>query len=305
MSHRTTVKHNKLIDEYDCSGNGPRPPVPGKESRTQKMTETTNSMAPPTMAPLPNASLPTNIPVDSMAELNRAAKWQEKLSNLLSDEKGVELLNRFVTSEAGPHSIDTIHLQFYFACEGLKHQTDEHTIRRAIGAIYRNYLRRDIQVSTELRNTIKQIFKGELPVNVNIFDKVQKTVEKKINDTTYPCFLCSEIYRRHIEEVQNAIAANNMSMPSATVSGRLSSSSPSSSSSSTTSLSSYDSMGACSISLQEHSKKNAILPTLHEDSELTIADEPTAKTLDNSVPTLTEDWLLATQKRRLEIRPPG
>lgn len=297
MSQPTIGKHNKLIDEYECSGNGPRPPVPGQESRLHKMTESSSSTAMdfPKMAPPSLATTQSDI----LAERSRAAKWQEKLSNLFSDKKGVELFQRFVESEAGPHSIHTIHLEFYFACEGLKQQSDENIIRQIIGAIYRKYLRKEIQVSTELRNTIKKIIKGEMPTNANVLDTVQKSVENVISQTTYPSFLGSDLYLQYVEELQNAATTGGCIVPSASLTAS------SSSSSSTTSLSSYDSLGACSTNLQEHLTKNSILPTLHEDSELAIAEAATANKLVSSNPKLTEDLLLATQKRRLEVRPPG
>lgn len=303
MSQKTIGKHNKLIDEYECSGNGPRPPVPGEESRLHKMTESSGSTAMafafPIKTPLSSNLSPATHPNDLIAERTRVGKWQEKLSNLLSDKKGVELFQRFVESEAGPHGIHTIHLEFYFACEGLKQQTDEIIIRQIIGAIYRKYLRKEIQVSPELRNSIKKINKGEIPANANILDTVQKSVENSISQTTYPSFLNSDLYRQHVEELQNAVAVGSFVAPTASLTAS------SSSSSSTTSLSSYDTLGACSTTLQEHLTKNSILPTLHEDAELAIAEDTTSKSLVSSNPKLTKDLLLATQKRRLEVRPPG
>lgn len=134
----------KEIDEYECSGNGPRPPVPGKESRTTKMIETaasTSSSAAAAAAAAATAAAvaPFSVPHadDILADCARVAKWRDKLSNLLSDKKGVELFQKFVEDEAGPHGIYTIHLEFYFACEGLKQQTDQKTVRQIIGAIYR------------------------------------------------------------------------------------------------------------------------------------------------------------------------
>lgn len=160
MSQSNQAKVNKAIDEYECSGNGPRPPVPGKES---KMTEASSTASATAAGPSCSvnvtasanasnanvggsvrsgsiASLPpfTGSPTeDAQAESIRVAKWNEHLDNLLADKKGMDLFRRFVEHEAGPHGIHTIRLEFLFACEGLKEHSDENMMRQIIGAIYR------------------------------------------------------------------------------------------------------------------------------------------------------------------------
>lgn len=49
------------------------------------------------------------------------------------------------------------------------------------------------------------------------------------------------------------------------------------------------------------------LPTLHEDSELVMSERSTLMktSTDRHLPKLTHEMLLATQKGRLEVRPPG
>lgn len=137
----TKVAAAKEIDEYECSGNGPRPPVPGKESRTTKMTETgcpsTSTAGAGAVAAVAQPTFVVPHADDILADCARVKKWREKLSNLLSDEKGVDLFQKFVEYEAGPHGTYTIHLEFYFACEGLKQETNPKTARDAIHAIYR------------------------------------------------------------------------------------------------------------------------------------------------------------------------
>lgn len=66
-----------------------------------------------------------------------------------------------------------------------------------------------------------------------------------------------------------------------------------------------------SISATDTLPRSSTLPTLHEDSELSLCDdfeklrvEGGRKSADMPI-RLTHDLLLATQKRRLEIRPPG
>lgn len=61
-------------------------------------------------------------------------RWAHTLSYLLEDREGVELFKRYVEQEGAIHRD---RLNFYFACEGLKQQTDPDKIKQMIGAIYK------------------------------------------------------------------------------------------------------------------------------------------------------------------------
>lgn len=168
MQNSKVINATKEIDEYECSGTGPRPPVPGRENRMSKMTETgatstanacaaaaaasaaattsastmaATSAATSTTMMAPAAAnykqFATSQADEKLSEIARVKKWRDKLSYLLSDTSGVNLFQRFVEEEAGPHGPYTIDLEFYFACEGLKQHTDPKTVRQLIGAIYR------------------------------------------------------------------------------------------------------------------------------------------------------------------------
>lgn len=120
-------KQSKEFNEYE-GGNGPRPPVPGKESETAKMTTEGAS----------NSTSSSNSNRSSDAEHSfsaRIRKWQESFTCLLADNEGVELLLKFVEEEAGVDSINFIRLKLYFAVEGLKLQREEKLIRRLIRRI--------------------------------------------------------------------------------------------------------------------------------------------------------------------------
>lgn len=77
--------------------------------------------------------------IETQSDLSRGSppsflKWAQTLSYLLEDREGVELFKRYVESEGG---ISADRLNFYFACEGLKQQTDPEKVKSMIGAIYR------------------------------------------------------------------------------------------------------------------------------------------------------------------------
>ncbi|KAH8363576.1 hypothetical protein KR084_011757 [Drosophila pseudotakahashii] len=339
-------------DDNECSG--PRPPVPGEESRVKKMTEgvaETSKNSPPSY-------------------LN----WARTLNHLLEDRDGVELFKKYVEEEAPAYND---HLNFYFACEGLKQQTDPEKIKQIIGAIYRFLRKSQLSISDDLRAQIKAIKTNpELPLSPHIFDPMQRHVEVTIRDNIYPTFLCSEMYILYIQQM--SAQQERFSSSGATGSGGSAGSSGSGGSSlvgacalppSNTAYSATTKQqhqqhlqqlvppgafinlpvssvsgppaGTCSasgsvygpstsasssgsISATDTLPRSSTLPTLHEDSVLSLCDDfekvqmqeagggslgsgsvgANARAPDYPI-RLTRDLLIATQKRRLEIRPPG
>ncbi|KPU72806.1 uncharacterized protein Dana_GF22991, isoform B [Drosophila ananassae] len=328
-------------DDNECSG--PRPPVPGEESRVKKMTEgvtETSKNSPPSY-------------------LN----WARTLNHLLEDRDGVELFKKYVEEEAPAYND---HLNFYFACEGLKQQTDPEKVKQIIGAIYRFLRKSQLSISDDLRAQIKAIKSNpDLPLSPHIFDPMQHHVEVTIRDNIYPTFLCSEMYILYIQQMSALQERCNSS-------GATGSGSAGSSGSGGSCGSSLAGAGACaipaattvkqqqqqlvppgafinlpvssvsgppagtcsasgsvygpstsasssgSISATDTLPRSSTLPTLHEDSVLSLCDDfekvqvqdggggsaGGARAPDYPM-RLTRDLLIATQKRRLEIRPPG
>ncbi|XP_058823873.1 axin isoform X2 [Topomyia yanbarensis] len=285
------------FDDTTCSG--PRPPVPGKESR-RKMTDTLNSEK--------SRDSPPNY-----------YRWSEKLSYLLEDVDGAELFKRFVELQGDEHSNQ---LNFYFACEGLKQQRDNDKMTQLIGAIYKRFLKRaprgsKLHVSESMRNMIKAGLKNEILLAPDIFDQMQADVAAVIGNTTYPNFLQSDLYIQYIQNMQTSSGSGSGATSCTGIPLGISGASTGALSSMTNSSSMSE--------LVLHS--SSALPTLHEDSELVNADSieqlygalgpgiaGSSISVISSVSgagsgkpamTLTKDALMATQKRRLEMRPPG
>ncbi|XP_060650335.1 axin isoform X2 [Drosophila nasuta] len=332
MSHPLGLRKH---DDNECSG--PRPPVPGEESRVKKMTEgviDTSKNSPPSY-------------------LN----WARTLNHLLEDRDGVELFKKYVEEEAPAYND---HLNFYFACEGLKQQTDPEKVKQIIGAIYRFLRKSQLSISDDLRTQIKAIKNNEIPLSPHIYDPMQQHVETTIRDNIYPSFLCSEMYIQYIQQMSavqerfsttasgsagssgsgGSCGSNNGSvtgacalpaatakqllvttaggasmppgvfinlpvssgnvLPAGTCSASGSVYGPSTSASSSGSISATDTL-----------PRSSTLPTLHEDSELSLCDDFEKVQVEGGRAQidypmrLTRDLLIATQKRRLEIRPPG
>ncbi|XP_065370738.1 axin isoform X2 [Calliphora vicina] len=351
MSHTSGYRK---YDDNECSG--PRPPVPGEECRVRKMTE----------------GLGEHMRNSPPSYLN----WARTLNHLLEDRDGVELFKKYVEEEAPAYND---HLNFYFACEGLKQQTDPEKIKQIIQAIYRFLRKSTLSVSEDLRRNIKAGLKNEIPLSPNIFDEMQKHVENTIRDNIYPSFLCSEMYILYIQQM--SAAHERFSSSGGPTTGLASCSTGSSSSSgascgsnnggggaaaitagggggacalpfagastssgkvssslgpiinlpaSTSAAIGASTAGSCSasgsvygpstsasssgsVSATDTLPRSSTLPTLHEDSELSLSDDLEKLRVEGGrvsadMPMgmrLTRDLLLATQKRRLEIRPPG
>ncbi|XP_037947244.1 axin isoform X2 [Teleopsis dalmanni] len=328
MSHSLGFRKH---DDNECSG--PRPPVPGEESRTKKMTEGVTECS-------------RNTPPSYL-------NWARTLNHLLEDRDGVELFKKYVEEEDPAYND---HLNFYFACEGLKQQTDPEKIKQIIGAIYRFLRKSKLSISDDLRRTIKAGLKNEITLNPNIYDSMQQHVETTIRENIYPAFLCSDMYILYIQQM-SAVHERFISGPNGSGSGSSSGAScgsnvsniaatsgacslPISNTSKTASTTAgpflnfaisasnaLPSTGLCSasgsvygpstsasssgsVSATDTLPRSSTLPTLHEDSELSLYDDfeklrAEGRTSADIPIRLTHDLLLATQKRRLEIRPPG
>lgn len=61
-------------------------------------------------------------------------RWAESLQYLLQDRNGVELFKKYADSQGGA---DADRVKFYFACEGLKQQTDPQKVKNIVIAIYK------------------------------------------------------------------------------------------------------------------------------------------------------------------------
>jgi axin 1 len=226
-------------------------------------------------------------------------KWARTLSSLLEDREGVELFKKYVELEGGIHSD---RLNFYFACEGLKQQSDPDKVKQIIGAIYRFLKKSELTVPEDVRRAVKAGLKDELILTPDVYDQMQHDVERIINETTYPNFLQSEMYLQHVQQAtQYAIERSQITQAIT----------------STTSAS-------CSTTISETSSKflsrSSTLPTLMEEAAdgstgdlneavgftETINRVPSSNSSSNKVPmSLTKDALMATQRRRLEMRPQG
>lgn len=226
-------------------------------------------------------------------------KWARTLNSLLEDHDGVELFKKYVELEGGVHQD---RLKFYFACEGLKQEKNGAKVKPIIGAIYRFLRKTELPVPENIRQTIKVGLKDDnFVLTPDLFDQMQQDVESIISDTTYPNFLQSEMYVQYVQNYQSAIERSHGPAGQITTTNTTTATSSSISESSSKFLS-----------------RSSTLPTLHEEGDGPGADGSDSgaaggySEASNRVPTisskamsLTKDALMVTQRRRLEMRPPG
>ncbi|XP_075231655.1 protein axin isoform X2 [Lycorma delicatula] len=224
-------------------------------------------------------------------------RWARHLHALLQDPDGVALFRSYLESEGRSHA-DT--LEFWFACEGLRKQTDPKHITRLVKAIYRRYfLKTQLKIGEELRKAVNEKIKEAsntgATLDAAVFDRSQKEVERLITETTYPNFLQSDLYLQHVQTVQNGSSSS---------SGSASGSSSGSSNGSCSGSSGGIAVGSGSITTVSNTVTSSCLATLHEDCELGASDTVAHSTPPLTALPLTRDMLLVTQKRRAsELRP--
>lgn len=242
-------------------------------------------------------------------------QWARTLSSLLEDREGAELFKSYVEQEGGIHKE---RLNFYFACEGLKQESDPEKTKKIIGLIYSKILKKsDLHVPNEVKQLVKAGLKDEAPISPRIYDQMQKDVKRIIQETTYPNFLQSEMYLNYVQQAtaqgcaSGEGAVDDISLNECLLQAQVLTSTNTTISSSTIS----------EASSKFILSRSSTLPTLMEEgdgSSLTdlaegaigFSNEPMNRAPLNvsntKIPlSLTKDALMATQRRRLEMRSPG
>lgn len=108
----------------------------------------------------------------------------------------IELFREYVKSKGQIHKN---RLDFYFACEGLKQQTDSTTITNMILSIYRFLLKNKIKVPDEVRSSINRTLKSGSP-KTDVFDPILEIVENVICATTYEDFCGTDIFLKCVDK---------------------------------------------------------------------------------------------------------
>ncbi|CAH2106094.1 unnamed protein product [Euphydryas editha] len=184
-------------------------------------------------------------------------RWARTLHHLLEDAEGVRLFRKFVGGAGGLH-VDR--LNFYFAVQGLRQETEPAKIRQVVSAIYKFLRKSQLAMPEELKQRVKQLLKDGDNIEKTIFDNMEQEVTRAITESTYQSFLRSEAYVSYVSAATQPLSSPDASPP--------------------------------------HSREMCVggLATLHEGQELAAGGVGGVGAVGAR---LTHDALLATQSRRL------
>lgn len=172
------------------------------------------------------------------------------------------------------------------------------------------------KLSPELREIIAKASHDQIDPILNIFDKFQNDIEKRIEETSYRTFLQSSAFISYVNQYTINVPCTSSSTSISTNPGIYLATTTQTSTATTSNVTLCSSDGNATASVitvnqmpielpQLHLSSN--LQTLHEDSELKTSDlqHTTKTTTDRPMPKLTKEVLLATQNKRMQVRPQG
>ncbi|XP_060802833.1 axin isoform X3 [Amyelois transitella] len=131
-------------------------------------------------------------------------RWARSLHELLEDAEGVRLFRKFVCGAGGLH-VDR--LNFYFAVQGLRQETEPGKIRQVVSAIYKFLRKSQLAMPEELKQHVKQSLKDGVDIERTIFDNMEQEVTRSITESTYQAFLRSEAYVSYVSAATQPLSS--------------------------------------------------------------------------------------------------
>ncbi|KAL1452505.1 hypothetical protein WDU94_006730 [Cyamophila willieti] len=129
-------------------------------------------------------------------------EWAKSFNNLLNDPEGLHLFRKYLSAE---NQSDL--LEFWFACEGLKKQTNQDQINLIVKCIYRRYFKDSrLGLSETCLGAVLESIRASsrtqpIQLSSRIFAESQLEVERIINTIVYRNFLQSDIYLNYIHHM--------------------------------------------------------------------------------------------------------
>ncbi|XP_069358732.1 axin [Maniola hyperantus] len=258
MSH-TPIGGHPQGWEHKLADRSSLPPAPGEE---KSKSQARHVFAQPHLSKAGMASWREETEGSSGSSARSPAsppylRWARTLHNLLEDAEGVRLFRKFVSGAGGLH-VDR--LNFYFAVQGLRQETEPAKIRQVVSAIYKFLRKSQLAMPEELKQRVKQGLKDGTNIEKTIFDNMEQEVTRAITESTYQSFLRSDAYVSYVSAATQPLSSPDASPP--------------------------------------HSREicGGGLATLHEGQELSSSSGVGAGAVGAR---LTHDALIATQSRRL------
>ncbi|XP_061712951.1 axin [Cydia pomonella] len=137
-------------------------------------------------------------------------RWARSLHDLLEDAEGVRLFRKFV-SGAGALHVDR--LNFHFAVQGLRQETEQTKIRQVVSAIYKFLRKSALAMPEELKARVKAALRDGAPLEKTVFDRMEQEVTRAITESTYQAFLLSEAYVSYVSAATQPLSSPDASPP--------------------------------------------------------------------------------------------
>ncbi|CAB3253142.1 unnamed protein product [Arctia plantaginis] len=137
-------------------------------------------------------------------------RWARSLHELLEDAEGVRLFRKYVGGAGGLH-VDR--LNFYFAVQGLRQESDPSKIRQVVSAIYKFLRKSQLAMPEELKAQVKQSLKDGSNIEKTIFDNMEQEVTRAITESTYQSFLRSEAYVSYVSAATQPLSSPDTDPP--------------------------------------------------------------------------------------------
>ncbi|XP_063534258.1 axin isoform X3 [Cydia strobilella] len=137
-------------------------------------------------------------------------RWARSLHDLLEDAEGVRLFRKFV-SGAGALHVDR--LNFHFAVQGLRQETEQTKIRQVVSAIYKFLRKSALAMPEELKTRVKAALRDGAPLEKTVFDRMEQEVTRAITESTYQAFLLSEAYVSYVSAATQPLSSPDASPP--------------------------------------------------------------------------------------------
>ncbi|XP_061377237.1 axin isoform X2 [Danaus plexippus] len=214
MSH-TPVGGHPQGWEHKLADRSSLPPAPGEEKRQSQtrhvFTHAHLTKAAPCVGGVASRRSETEGSSGSSGrspEEPPYARWARTLHHLLEDGEGVRLFRKFVCGAGGLH-VDR--LNFYFAVQGLRQETEPSKIRTVVSAIYKFLRKSQLAMPEELKQRVKQSLKDGSNIEKTIFDNMEQEVTRAITESTYQSFLRSEAYVSYVSAATQPLSSPDAS----------------------------------------------------------------------------------------------
>ncbi|XP_063381073.1 axin [Cydia fagiglandana] len=137
-------------------------------------------------------------------------RWARSLHDLLEDAEGVRLFRKFV---GGAGALHVDRLNFHFAVQGLRQETEQTKIRQVVSAIYKFLRKSALAMPEELKARVKAALRDGAPLEKTVFDRMEQEVTRAITESTYQAFLLSEAYVSYVSAATQPLSSPDASPP--------------------------------------------------------------------------------------------